>query len=577
MKSDTLRHNLPVVVAALLLLPPLAFAQQALSHARVVRLSYVSGTVALKRPGPTEWGKALVNTPIQEGFELSAAANSFAEVEFENGSTARLGELSKLEFSQLALDAEGNKLNHLTFEQGYATFHFLPEHADVYSVKVADATLTPDGKSEFRTDLREGRVRVEVFSGSVAVVAASGSTKLGKDKVLEYRVGNTEEAFNIRQGIEKDSWDKWVDARDTQAQLALRDQAVSARGLRYGWSDLDAYGEWARFPGYGLGWAPYVPLGWTPYSMGLWAYYPGFGPTWISSEPWGWLPYHCGWWNFDSFFGWFWMPGACGYWQPALVTWYTGPGWVGWEPAPQPAPTPNPHPVHGQPGPGRPVHGRPGLISVTAVPTSVIQNGEMITPKLVTHVRSAEGTLVARPSFQAPSLPAIRLTAGTETPPPAPGSLSLPRGTPAPTTILMGGNAAKEKALIETHPGFWGRLLGTSPSSQPLRAREGSTLGGRYAVGGSLGEFRGGAFTHGGGNPGMRGMTEPAARAPLHGSSHSGPVVLGHGQSAATSRAGGGGGGMHGGGGRPSAGVSATTHVSSGAHSASSSPGGGHH
>ena len=148
-------------------LPTNLFAQKGLSHVRVVRLSYVSGTVGVKRPGSTEWAKALVNTPIQEGFELSTAANSYAEVEFENGSTARMGEFSKVSFDQLAMDADGNKLNRLTFEQGYATFHFLPEHHDAYSVKVAEATLTPNGKSEFRTDLEHGQVRVEVFSGSV--------------------------------------------------------------------------------------------------------------------------------------------------------------------------------------------------------------------------------------------------------------------------------------------------------------------------------------------------------------------------------------------------------------------------
>jgi ferric-dicitrate binding protein FerR (iron transport regulator) len=216
------------VVAGLFFLPTLAFSQQALSHVRAVQLSYVSGTVALKRPGSAEWAKAPVTTPVQEGFELSTSTDSFAEVKFENGSTARLGDLSIVDFSQLALDAKGNKLNHLTFEQGCATFHFMPEQQDAYSVKVADATLTPGGKSEFRMDLREGRIRVEVFNGSVAVVAASGSVRLGKDKVLEFNTGTTEEAFNIRQGIHKDSWDKWVDARDTQAQLALRDQAVSA-------------------------------------------------------------------------------------------------------------------------------------------------------------------------------------------------------------------------------------------------------------------------------------------------------------------------------------------------------------
>src|SRR5271157_1456568 len=170
-----------VCIASLLFLPTTLAAQQAVSHVRVVRLSYVSGTVGVRRAGAAAWTKALVNTPIQEGFEVSTSADSFAEVEFENGSTARLGELSHLAFDQLALDAEGDKLNRMTFEQGYATFHFIPEKHDVYSVKIADATLTPGGKSLFRTDLDKGHVRVEVFNGSVQIAAPSRSAKLGKD------------------------------------------------------------------------------------------------------------------------------------------------------------------------------------------------------------------------------------------------------------------------------------------------------------------------------------------------------------------------------------------------------------
>jgi len=195
-------------VASLFLLPITLVGQKPVSHVRAVRLSYVSGTVAVKRPGAAEWAKALVNAPIREGFQISTSADSFAEVEFENGSTARLGELCQLTFDQLALDAEGDKLNRMAFEQGYATFHFLPENRDAYSVKIADATLTPRGKSLFRTDLEEGHVRVEVFKGSVQIVAPSGSAKLGKDKILEYNTGTVEVAFSTRQGIIKDSWDK---------------------------------------------------------------------------------------------------------------------------------------------------------------------------------------------------------------------------------------------------------------------------------------------------------------------------------------------------------------------------------
>ena len=149
-------------------------------------------------------------------------ANSYAEVEFENGSTARLGEFSKVNFDQLAMDEDGNKLNRLTFEQGYATFHFLPEHHDAYSVKVAETTLTPNGKSEFRADLEHGQARVEVFSGSVEIAAAAKTVKLGKDKVLEFDPGATEVALNTKQGIVKDSWDKWTSDRDTPGAARAR-------------------------------------------------------------------------------------------------------------------------------------------------------------------------------------------------------------------------------------------------------------------------------------------------------------------------------------------------------------------
>ena len=127
-------------VAGFLVLPALLFAEHGLSHVRVVRVSYVSGTIAIKRPESTEWAKAMVNTPVQEGFALSTSSNSFTEVEFENGSTARLGELSRVDFTQLAMDSDGNKINHLTLEGGYATFHFQTEHKDLYTVKAGDVT-----------------------------------------------------------------------------------------------------------------------------------------------------------------------------------------------------------------------------------------------------------------------------------------------------------------------------------------------------------------------------------------------------------------------------------------------------
>jgi len=485
--------------------PSFLFAQQNLSHARVVRLSYVSGTVAVKRPGSSEWAKAMVNTPIQEGFGLETSTHSFAEVQFENGSTARLGELSQINFSQLAMDSAGNKLNRLSFQRGHATFHFTPEHSDVYTVSVASATLAPKGKTEFRTDFDQDRLKVEVFNGSLDVAGPSRSVKLGRNQVLEF-APQTTAALNIQHGIEKDSWDKWAEARDTQSQLALNDGAVGLNHTLYGWEDLDEYGDWAYIPGFGYGWSPYAAAGWTPYSMGLWSWYPSFGWTWTSGEPWGWLPYHCGLWNFDSNFGWFWMPGNLGTWSPALVSWWSGPGWIGWTPYGAVLPA--------------------GYNGVVTVPGSTVQSGTPIGPGGVIRRPPSKGTPIARPSFQPSALAmlsGVPLPKGIPLPgdavdPPAEALRQHSRAAPvttaksgaqpisagiaaartsrgsilnsvqsraaaAPPTVLMGGDAATERAVLHDHSSFWGRLL-SADSARTLHARLGTTLGGHFPVAG---------------------------------------------------------------------------------------------
>ena len=573
MESDGYRSSFLFIAASCLLLPAALMAEQGLSHVRVVRLSYVHGTVAILRPGATDWASAMVNTPIQEGFSLSTSSDSFAEVEFENGSTARLGELSKIDFSQLALTPDGDRLNHLAFEQGYATFHFMPERGDTYAVKAANTTITPRGKSEFRTDLVDNQLRVEVFVGSVDVEGPAGSAKLGKDKVLEYDT-QTAQAFNIHEGIQKDDWDEWAEARDRQSALAFNDAAIGRKSPLYGWSDLDTYGEWAYLPGHGYGWAPYVSAGWVPYSMGQWSWYPGFGWTWISGEPWGWLPFHYGAWDFDPFFGWFWMPGGFDFWSPGLVNWYGGPGWIGWAPAGCPT-------------------------GVTAVPPGTVQNGQPVTPTTVIPVPPRRGKPIGSPPIPASRLAMLGGTplpgnvvlpgrsAGGRAKTPEPAGAMRARSTPAPPTVLMGNDPAAERELT-ARQGFWGRVggaLGTS-RPQPLHARMGTTLGGRYPVAQNPGTSAVGASRGLGGVRGGSNVNRSWARNAPRGAggySGSGPVILSHG----SAHGGSGGGGMTGGGwsgsghsgGSTSSGVSSTSHGSSSGSSGSSggSGGGSHH
>jgi len=610
-------HTLTVAQGKAMEFTPVAPGDKGSWYARAVRLSYVSGPVMIKSPASAEWENAAVNMPLEEGFELETSGGGFAEAEFENGSTARLGESSKLLFNQLALTDLGDKLNGMTLIQGYATFHILPEPSDTYHVRVGDAALTSTGKSEFRGDVREDRFRVEVFAGSVEVSTPTLSEALGEGKVLERLSGSTEQAFNVHKGIEKDAWDKWTEARDKQAQLTANEQAYAPTGLRAGWSDLDTYGEWVQIPGRGLGWSPYAQAGWFPYSSGVWQWYPGFGWVWISSEPWGWLPYHCGRWHFDAAFGWYWMMPTMGclFWEASLVDWYMGPGWIGWAPMqssvagqtrpPGLTPPSGKGPVHEPP----PFHPRPvsagagagngsavvAARHVNTVPLSVFQNRQTITPQMINRTMAGpEGKTQPPPSEAAGPAPATgsRTTANTTTAAAAPGlapTAELGKTLPpwhsaAPPTVLMGGDSKKEGSLLSA--------LHFRSKNEPLRARNGTTLGGRFAVRGSQGEFRGETFKAAGvsGGGATRGF-QGGGPAPVRASGGGGPVVVSHSSGGGFSHGGSGGGysgggtvahssggSYSGGGGSSSSAGSSAAHSSGGSGGgASAGAGGGHH
>jgi len=528
------------------------------SHARVVRLSFVEGSVTVQRPDMTDWAEAPANTPIQEGFKLSTAADGFAEVEFENAdSTLRLGQHSMLEFTQLALARDGGKVNHLVLDQGYATFHFVPADNDDYQVTAAETTVKPQGKAEFRIDLDQGRLRVEVFKGSLEATGPGGDTTLAKDGVLVLAPG---ESYQLSQGITKDDWDEWVAQRD-QAQAAAGAPASSGAysaengGNYYGWSDLSYYGDWGYLPNYGNVWFPPVGAGWSPYSTGRWCWYPGFGYTWIDFEPWGWMPFHYGGWFFDSALGWFWTPLGFGEWSPALVTWYQGPGWVGWAPRPTRLPR---HIPHSAPSAGtQPCAG--GRTCMTAVSLDVLREGKAIAPQslMAVDLAGSRGRAVSGPELTPTRLASLPGTPATEAAlrhgpaggEAAPGSFRVSdRGSAfvekAPSSLGLGG---AEKAS----GGFFGARTGPARESSGS-VRPGDTRTGRGWGAGSLGHF-------GGWHAAPRESSGASTGNHSGGSSGGGHASSGGGSSSG-GHSGGGGGSSGGGGGHSGGGSSGGSH-----------------
>jgi hypothetical protein len=434
-----------------------------LSHVRIVRLSFVQGDVAIRRPSETDWSAATVNTPIQEGFSVATQDNSFAEVEFENGSTARIGQNSEMDFSELALSSQGDKINKLALTEGYATFHFTPEHHDQYEVDASGVAMTVHGKAEFRTNFSGDALHVEVFDGQVTAQDNGTSEEVTKNRVLTYDP-NAVEAMNVSSGVEKDSWDKWTQARDQQSVLANNDESVSLNNSLYGWGDLDTYGDWSFFPGYGYGWSPYEPAGWSPYGSGAFGYYPGWGFTWISAEPWGWLPYHNGFWNYDASMGWFWMPGPLDAWSPAAVNWYQGPGWVGWTPIGS--------------GAASCSVASPGCL--TAVAPGTLLSGAPLRPTspIVIHPIGAVGiTRIAPPEF-VPGTAKAGVSSSLSHAPVAAAALSVRAPATAtmhaaPTSVVMGREVTPDAFL--GHHGFFS-------GPQAIHTQLGHTMGGTVPI-----------------------------------------------------------------------------------------------
>jgi hypothetical protein len=283
------------------------------THVRIVRLSQAQGKVGMDRGTGKGVELAMQNMPIVEGMLLGTAnEDSYAEVEFEDGSALRLGPGTAVSFSQLVSRATGAKATTVRVDRG--TVYVNRENtksADEFSL-VAGGTkkITVMPATHMRVELTGTKAAIAVFSGQVAVDGSGAPVMVGKKQTLSLDVsdgsGKVELAKNVDEGP-FDEWDK--DALKYHQQYAKGNSLVSGGG--YGVSDLFYYGGFSTVAGCGTFWQPYfVSSSWSPYANGAWAAYPGAGYSWVSPYPWGWLPFHTGAWSYCPSRGWGWQPGG---------------------------------------------------------------------------------------------------------------------------------------------------------------------------------------------------------------------------------------------------------------------------
>ncbi len=306
---------LMVLFLALIVGVPSAAADS--SHARIIRLSLVTGDVrfAAKTHGDpladssAVWETAPLNLPIRQGYVL-ATDNGRAEVEFENGAVAFLKENTVLQFYDLSLN-DGALTTRLVLFQGSASFYVNPASGDYFSVTGGDFTVEANHRATFRLDNYDDGSTVEDQSGRLTVLHKDQTTFLEKGQSLSMKAGD-ESSVSVGRLPEADEFDRWVSGRidtvSTATTAAM--QYTSSPSYAPGFGSLYSYGSWFDCGGYGYGWRPFgVGYGWSPFMDGQWVLDPAFGWTWVSYQPWGWAPYHYGGWLFDSGCGgWFYSP-----------------------------------------------------------------------------------------------------------------------------------------------------------------------------------------------------------------------------------------------------------------------------
>jgi hypothetical protein len=291
------------------------------SHIRIIRISYVQGDVRFARDVKGDplagaenitWENAELNLPIRQGFVISTE-HGRAEVEFENGSLALIGENTVLQFFDLSLE-DGSKTTRLILRQGSASFSINPGNGDYFSVTGGDFSVEADGHSTFRIDNFDDGSRVNVLKGRVNVLRKKGSTELAKGQTFSMKASDPKNFDIATINSQGDDFDKWATGRiDSENNgTAAAQQYVNSSNYTSGLSSLYDYG--AFYPcQFGNCWRPYgVGLGWSPFDSGYFYSDPWLGTSFIGNQPWGWLPYHYGGWLFDPTYGWLWSPNSFG-------------------------------------------------------------------------------------------------------------------------------------------------------------------------------------------------------------------------------------------------------------------------
>ncbi|HEX3536376.1 MAG TPA: DUF6600 domain-containing protein [Stellaceae bacterium] len=305
-----------------------AFAQtpapsdQAAPPARVGRVAFASGNVAIYQLGQTDWSKATINLPVASGDWFATDQDGRAELRLGPDSVD-LANNTELNFADLR---EG--VMQIALSQGRIDLHLrdLPKgESDEIDLPVGAVWLLQAGIYDVALGGQGQPGRISVFEGSARFVGGGVDKTINAGEALVLNGNGANLAANVEKATQ-DEFASWCRSRDYDQHKLAAPYHVSPRMT--GYEELDRYGRWQSVGQYGEVWYPSsAPVGWVPYRDGYWDWAAPWGWTWVDAEPWGFAPFHYGRWAYiDGMWGW--VPG--GYvdtpvYAPALVGWIGDP------------------------------------------------------------------------------------------------------------------------------------------------------------------------------------------------------------------------------------------------------------
>jgi hypothetical protein len=299
------------------------------SQARIVRLSDVQGGVTIDKNKGLGFENAFLNLPITQGTILHTRSTGRAEIEFEDGSTLRLTPNTIVEFNSLGLSAEGKRLTTVNLGKGRAYVNWLGKSGDKFSLNFSQEKVELAQPAHIRVEASASAAEIANYKSVVEVAGPAGTVKVDKKKMVAFDV-NDNDRSTVAKNIPADTYDDWDKQSVEYHSEYAKNNSNNVTPYGYGVSDLNYYGSYTSFPGYGNVWQPFFAgAGWNPYMDGAWSFYPGMGYMWASAYPWGWMPYRYGNWVYSSGLGWGWQPGGFDSWHGGLQ--YVGAA-VGFQP-----------------------------------------------------------------------------------------------------------------------------------------------------------------------------------------------------------------------------------------------------